>query len=126
LAGIVGELAAARRPQESTPSEARDGPPPAWIYPSRGGAYGYDDAGGKFWLEWSGAAGARYVLQYQVGTAPLDIAGEITVTGRRKDFGRIERRYWDTWIVPYSPFRVRVGYDGPDPRWSEWLDLSAE
>ena len=48
------------------------------------------------------------------------------MTGTRLDFGAIDQRYWDTWIVPNGPYRVRVGYAGPKSNWSEWIELSAE
>lgn len=75
---------------------------------------------------WQGVPDTRYRLQYQVGTGILGFDGEIDVEGTTKDFGRIDEAYWDQWIVPYSPFRVRVGYAGSEPLWSEWLELEAQ
>ncbi len=125
LAAMLSDLATARRPEEAAPAVARSGPRPQWRHPPSSGSYAYDDAAGRFWLEWSGPP-TFYVLQYEAGRGLLKMAGEIRVTGTRKDFGIVDRHYWDTWITAYGPYRVRVGYDGPDPNWSDWLEITVE
>ena len=64
--------------------------------------------------------------EYSVRKGEGRLGGTIGVRGTAKDFGAIDRRYWDTWVVPNGPYRVRVGYAGAEPRWSEWIELSAE
>lgn len=100
--------------------------PPAWLEPSGSGRFTFGDTGGRIRFVWQGVPDTRYRLQYQVGTGILGFDGEIDVEGTTKDFGRIDEAYWDQWIVPYSPFRVRVGYAGSEPLWSEWLELEAQ
>jgi len=123
---IARKLAEARMPGEPPAAEpVVSGPPPEWVFPPRGGAYRYDDVAGRFCLVWSGPENAAYVIQYEVGEGLLGFDGSMEVAGPVKDFGTIDRRYWNTWIVPYSPYRVRVGYAGDDPKWSPWLELEA-
>ncbi|MBL28585.1 MAG: hypothetical protein CMM50_13650 [Rhodospirillaceae bacterium] len=116
----------ARRPAAAGVATSAMGPPPEWVLPEGSGSFGYDDLAGRFRLAWSGPADADYVLQYRVGEGLLSFDGTLDVHGTEKDFGTIERSYWETWVVPYSPYRVRVGYAGDDPRWSPWLDLTAK
>lgn len=129
-AAIDAERAEARHPAvdgAATRAAATAlGPPPAWVMPDESGAFSYDDLAGRFRLAWSGAENADYVLQYRVGTGLLSFDGTLEVHGTEKDFGTIDRSYWETWVVPYSPYRVRVGYAGDDPQWSPWLDLIAQ
>lgn len=124
-AGILASIAGARRPRESAQTKTIVGPTPEWVYPPRSGSYSYDDANGRFHLDWTGPTAARYIIQYQAGEGLFRIDGELEVTGNRKDFGEIDRRYWQTWITAYSPYRVRVGYDSESPNWSEWIELQA-
>ncbi len=98
---------------------------PRWLRPSASGVFGYDRIGGRFSLEWQGPAEADYVLSYRYRDGAGLLEGEIPVSGTVYDFGAIDRRYWQTWVVPNGPYRVRVGYAGETPRWSEWLELIA-
>lgn len=50
----------------------------------------------------------KYILEYVAGSGAETLQGTIEVEGNRKDFGQISRRYWQTWIVPKSPIRVRI------------------
>jgi hypothetical protein len=47
------------------------------------------------------------------------------VIGTAKDFGIIDRGYWNTWLVPYGTFRLRVGVAGHDDLWTDWITLRA-
>jgi hypothetical protein len=47
------------------------------------------------------------------------------VIGTAKDFGIIDRYYWNTWLVPYGTFRLRVGVTGRDDLWTDWITLRA-
>ena len=89
------------------------------------GVFTYDDLRGNFRLEWSGLADKEYVLQYVAGSGTHQISGLLDVQGTMKDFGKVSRRYWNTWVVPYSPFRIRVSESGSG-NWSNWLDLAAK
>jgi len=102
------------------------GPRPVWRRPPGSGVYSFADVGGRFSLEWEGPADQRYVVEYRYldGAGWLD--GTLPVDGTQLDFGAIDRRYWDTWIVPNGPYRLRVGYAGSKANWSEWIELNAE
>jgi len=99
---------------------------PGWVSPAGGGAFSYDDLKGRFRLEWSGNENTDYVVQYVAGTGVLQLKGEFRVQGPVKDFGVIGRGYWNTWVVPYGTFRIRVGVDGSDALWGPWLELKAK
>jgi choline-sulfatase len=95
-----------------------------WLHPTRSGPYSYADLKGEFRLQWSGAADREYIIDYRAGHGRKALAGTLAVRGSSKDFGTIDNRYWLTWIVPNSPFRLRVRQaDGPDS--SPWLELEA-
>ncbi len=95
-----------------------------WLRPIRSGAYSYDEMAGNFLLQWSGAPDRDYLVDYRAGRGRRELAGTLAVRGTVKDFGAIDRRYWQTWIVPNSPFRLRVREaDGPGR--SPWLLLEA-
>lgn len=111
----------------SRPGAAANNDPnsPRWTFPAVGGAYGYDDLAGGFRLEWTGRDDLDYVVEYVAGTGAGALRGELQVRGTGKDFGTIDRSYWNTWIVRYRMFRVRVRAAGPGTKWSPWLDLEA-
>ncbi len=95
-----------------------------WVRPSRSGVYSFEELTGRFVLQWSGAPDREYLLDYQAGNGRKALNGTLAVRGPKKDFGTIDRRYWQTWIVPNSPFRLRVREaDGPGR--TPWLELEA-
>jgi choline-sulfatase len=95
-----------------------------WLRPERSGTYSYEDFAGKFHLQWTGENHREYLLEYRAGRGRKELSGTITVRGTSKDFGSIDRRYWQTWIVPNSPFHLRVReVDGQQH--SPWLLLEA-
>lgn len=96
-----------------------------WLHPSTSGAYGYSELQGKFRLEWSGSADTEYLLDYRAGHGRKVLAGTLAVHGPRKDFGTIDNRYWQTWIVPNSPYLLRVREAKGSAR-SPWLQLEAK
>ena len=98
---------------------------PVWRRPIASSTVAYDDLGGRFRLEWEGEPDAAYHLQYQAGEGLLSITGEMEVIGTTKDFGIIDRGYWNTWLVPYGTFRLRVGVPGRDDLWTDWITLRA-
>ncbi len=98
---------------------------PHWVFPPASGAYRYDDLNGQFRLQWTGRKDETYRIQYEAGSGLLSLAGAFDVTGTLRDFGTISRDYWDTWLVPYGTFRLRVGLPGRDDRWSRWIELRA-
>jgi hypothetical protein len=99
--------------------------PPRWVSPPGSGTFRYDDLAGRLRLQWSGHENQTYRIQYEAGTGAVHIAGEFNVTGTVRDFGTIDRDYWNKWVVAYGSFRLRVGVAGHDDRWSEWIELSA-
>ena len=99
---------------------------PVWLHPPMDNrVFSYNDLREKFRLEWSGLADKVYVLQYIAGSGTQQISGLLEVQGTIIDFGKISRRYWNTWVVSYSPFRIRVSESGSG-NWSNWLDLAAK
>ncbi len=123
---LLPAILAMRPPAVRTPAAPLAADRPRWVFPAASGDYGYGDLSGRFRLQWTGKPDARYIVQYVAGEGVLRLEGEIEVRGTTKDFGVIDRRYWDTWIVPYRRFRIRVGVAGARDLWSEWLDLRAK
>lgn len=115
----------AMRPPSSAASRSHEGEneKPQWQQPSDSGAVGYDDFAGKFQLRWRGQKDGEYVVQYEAGQGALQLKGELTVRGTVKDFGRVSRRYWNTWVTPYGRIRLRVGIAGRTDLWSDWLEM---
>ncbi len=125
-AKLLPPIRAMRHPAPPSAAElAANEATPHWLFPSGSGAYHYDDLHGDFRLQWSGAADATYRIQYRAGSGLLAVSGEFDVTGTARDFGKIDRGYWNTWLVPYGTFRLRVGVPGRDDRWSKWIELRA-
>lgn len=110
--------------QEKTEAAAEPAGKLCWIFPRKGGRYSYNQLRGKFRLEWNGVMGQDYRIQYVAGRGMRKLSGELEAQGPVKDFGVIGRRYWNTWIVPYSPFKIRVAAVGTE-NWSDWLVLEA-
>ena len=110
------------RPDETAKAAAAA---PVWRRPTASATVAYVDIGGRFRLEWEGEPDAAYRLQYQAGEGLLSVAGEMEVIGTAKDFGIIDRGYWDTWLVPYGTFRLRIGVAGRDDLWTDWITLRA-
>lgn len=96
----------------------------SWLRPARSGTYSYGDLTGNFLLQWSGQPDRDYLLDYRAGQGRKTLVGSLAVRGTKKDFGAIDRRYWQTWIVPNSPFRLRVR-EVQGPGRSPWLELEA-
>lgn len=97
---------------------------PGWVFPERSGSYSYAQLDNRFYLHWQGERDATYILQYRTGKGDTLLDGTLEVRGVKKDFGRISKRFWETWVVPASPIRVRVrniAHGG----WSPWLELEA-
>jgi hypothetical protein len=112
-------------PKQSVATPENKQAEPVWIQPSTSGTLGYNDLERKFKLEWRGTAGHKYIIEYVAGTGDKQLSGFLNVHGTTKDFGQISRRYWNTWIVPNSPYRLRVRKAGSD-QWSQWIELVAE
>jgi choline-sulfatase len=95
-----------------------------WLHPTRSGPYSYADVKGQFRLQWTGAADREYIIDYRAGHGSKALTGTLAVRGPSKDFGTIDSRYWLTWIVPNSPYRLRIREaDGPGS--SPWLEVEA-
>ncbi len=109
---------------QSKPREIKGKSGPRWIRPLKDGLYSYTNLAGKFQLEWTGSHNKQYIIQYRAGVGKTAITGEITSDGPIKDFGTIEQKFWETWIIPNSPFRLRVR-NVEKGNWSKWLKLEA-
>ncbi len=97
---------------------------PAWIRPARSGTFSYDNLDGVFRLQWEGTSSENYIIEYKAGTGRRTLHGTLEVASNSKDFGTIERSYWNKWIVPYSPYSIRVRAVGSN-QWSSWVTLEA-
>lgn len=124
LMAVLRPLAAnkARAPRQSLDNAQRL-PVPAWVRPSKSGAYDYDDLDQDFSLQWTGVENAAYIIQYQAGRGALEISGEIPAKGPRHDFGQVDKEYWDRWIKPYGLIRLRVRPANDPGGWSDWIEL---
>ncbi len=98
---------------------------PFWIFPEKNTAYAYEDLARPFVLEWSGNKDAQYILHYQAGARDNFFEGELKVFGTRKYIGRISKKHWEKYLLPHSPFRVRVKMANSDT-WSQWIELEAK
>ena len=124
-AAILAERGAMQPPRMTEARAERVAERPTWFFPAASGPLDYAAFDGRVRLEWTGHPKGAYVLQYEAGEGARMLAGELRVVGTAKDFGRVERDYWNTFIVPYRVFRVRVGPEGRADLWSPWLDLQA-
>ncbi len=118
-----------RRSPESGASAAAAAAPavaPHWLFPDHSGVLRYESVRDGLTLRWSGDASLPYVLEYEAGEGASALSGEMQVLGTVKDFGKVERKFWDTYIVPYGRFRLRIGVKSADGLKSEWLDVRAE
>lgn len=116
---LAGALATMTPPQAAGAPPATAGEAPRWVWPAVSGPYGYDRLKGRFRLEWTGSPAGRYRIEYQAGEGASRFSGHLDVDGTAKDFGALDRKYWDTFVVPYGRIRLRVG---AGESWSEWLD----
>lgn len=103
----------------------RPGAVPVWQYPAPRQWFHYDDMQGLFQLRWSGDEQTNYLIEYVAGTGKKEIHGFLEVTGTIKDFGNISRKYWNSWVVNYSPFKIRVKEEGA-AEWSQWLTINVK
>jgi choline-sulfatase len=95
---------------------------PVWLTPEKSGSYTFDQLEGDVLFRWSGEKNGAYILEYRAGIGPGQLSGSLDVLGNEKNFGRFDRFYWNTWIVPQKRFELRVGRaDGTG--WSPWLTL---
>lgn len=113
---------ARNRPVREDAAQNLVGSGPQWVFPPGSGAYGYKQLAGRFYFEWQGRDDANYILQYRAGSGDNMVDGELEVRGVKKDFGKLSKRYWQTWVVPVSPVRVRVRR-ADRGGWSSWLEL---
>lgn len=109
--------------QDPAPQKTDQGAP-QWLHPETSGTISYKDLGGHFYLEWSGPAESTYLLEYTAGYGPRAIEGSLEVNGNKKSFGTINKLYWKTWIVPSSPYVLRVKERGGP--WSKKITLEAQ
>ncbi len=104
-----------------TDTEFSGDAPPRWLFPERSGTFSYNQLAPNFELRWSGPEKAPYVIEYSATIDDSPINGFLETDENRKDFGKISRLYWNTWIVKYQMVKIRVKQqDGP---WSDWLQL---
>ncbi len=122
---LQNEIATMRLPvRPDMESDLTDRPEtPGWLHPNQSGTIRYDDIAESAYLSWSGDKSTRHVLEYEAGNGFLTLKGELEVEGARYDFGAVDQRYWDTWVVPYKQVRFRVRNSSTPDAWSEWIEL---
>jgi choline-sulfatase len=120
---LAGALARRHPVEPAKEGAAAEQTRPQWIFPEQDRVLRYGDLDGGLRLRWRGDAGVAYVLQYRAGEGPLALSGEMEVSGPTKDFGMIDRRFWETYILPYGVFRLRVRPAGYGDRWSDWVEV---
>lgn len=97
--------------------------PPVPLSPKNGDVITFRTAGGKAILRWSGEPDVPYVIEYEVGKGDYHLTGTMKVLGNRKVFGPFPRKYWDTYLALYSPYRARVSIDKEPREWSPWVEF---
>jgi len=126
---LVVKMTLARHFEPQQGTGGSDSPAPEVLWPKLDAqtetALGYDDLAGRFSIEWSGAPSTHYILAYELGEQPFSLSGEMRINGTRKDFGKIDRHYWDTWVVPYKKVRIRIRPENGQ-MWSNWTTLVFE
>lgn len=120
LSTVLGELVRTMTVSAPTRRIGAATTVPEWIFPKRSETLRFDDLPRPLTLTWRGDPTGTYKLQYIAGTGPSALKGELSVDGLSKDFGVIERGYWDTYVVPYKTVRIRVGRE---PHWSPWITV---
>lgn len=124
-AAMLADFNARRKSLRGTEAAQESAAAPRWVRPAASGALRFRDIGEEARLEWSGDKAKRYVLEYEAGEGGLSLKGRLDVDGTAKDFGRIDRDYWERYILPYGRVRLRVGLAGQSDAWSDWLELRA-
>ena len=125
---LAAELAAMRPPTAgdgTRPEAARTATQPHWLVPAGSGPVSAAEVAGGFSLRWTGDPGGHYAVDYRAGNGAHEVDGRLEVDGTIKAFGAIDRKYWETFILPYGQFRLRVGVAGRDDLWSDWITLTA-
>ncbi len=98
---------------------------PQWLIPSHSGSYSFEQLQGELVLRWTGDAKNSYILEYIAGIGNKQITGTLEVKGNMKDFGKLDRYFWETWIVPKKQFQLRVKKID-QTLWSPWLTLRVQ
>ena len=96
-----------------------EGSIPKVLWPKPNQVLSFDTLAGRFYIEWTGDPKASYVLAYEIGEQPFSLSGEMRVTGTRRDFGELDKHYWETWVLPYETARVRIRREGREA-WGPW------
>lgn len=123
---VLTQMANRTRPFVALEKPAVGAVAPSWVHPASSGTAGFADISGQTYLEWTGDASARYVVEYEAGSGLLAFAGVLDVNGTRYDFGAVDARYWETWVVPYGMIRFRVRPEGTAQMWSDWVELELQ
>lgn len=82
--------------------------------------------GGRAVIRWTGEPDVPYVIGYDVGLAEYHMTGEIPVIGNEKVYGPFPSLYWNTYLVLFSPYKVRVSIDKEPREWSPWLTFEVK
>lgn len=98
--------------------------PPEPLSPRDGDVITAATENGKAVIRWTGEADVPYVVEYEVGEGDYRLVGTIETLGNEKTFGPFPRKYWDTYLTLYNPFRARVSIDKEPREWSPWITFA--
>ncbi len=88
--------------------------------PAAGASLGHASSGGQLVLEWQGP-GARFAVQYEVGSGLTRVHGAFSVQTNRVVFGPFPEGFWND-LANHNPFRFRVVSLEARTR-SEWVEF---
>lgn len=115
-----------RQAQRDIPAANGNAAAPSWIFPAGNRAVRFADIRDGVKLRWTGDAHTRYAIEYEAGEGgAMRLQGRLEADGPEKDFGRIDEAYWRDYVLPYGRLRLRVGVQGRDDSWSEWIEVRA-
>lgn len=101
-------------PDVAEAADPAQSPCPVVEEPVDGSTILFDDHGGVVRARWSGAADARYELQYELGKGRFHTVGRMPVMGNHQEFGPFPRSVWQSFR-DFNPWHVKVVLAGrPD------------
>lgn len=101
--------------------------PPIVAEPRPGDVVSWSTSNGTAIMKWSGAEDVPYVIEYKVGEGDYKLDGTIDgIVGTEKIFGPFPRKYWDTYLTLFSPYRIRISIDKEPREWSPWIEFKVE
>ena len=100
--------------------------PPVMLTPGNHEDVTFASYSGKAPFRWEGENDVPYVIEYIVGEGDYQLDGYIEVLGNEKVFGPFPKKYWDTYLTLYAPYKIRVSIDKEPREWSEWIHFDVK